>query len=1251
MEKIHPSIELSIESLIPKMENILGVDITGITQSYIYKQLEAKLRVLGLNRSADALIAKKVGVYDSLNDKTIDPLPTYKIKEKDCTDKKDTTKINCDEQNKKIKELNTLAILNNKVGVYGDYLRCSSTISDITKNFISDLSKKYVILKSLGGGKSGAYVFLVNDLQENKQYILKLYALKILDTIEDKDVREIFTTCALSTSYGFPIVHDYGTTQYNSASPFWNKFKNNYIECVPDKNKVKDVKLYTRVYYLVTEIAGGKELNDKNLAGYKPHELISILYQLAIIFKNAKDKLPYFLHNDLHPGNIYIDDEFKDKLIYIKNNTYINGPKVSIIDFDLTLTDEYPKNLAKGRQYMGKYLVQEAMIKLLNIYFGVNNTIAIIEYTSKLWHPPYYVTNNDDFRMWYIYKVLFELVMITNISTIPNQKTTDQKYAYNTEDIRQLLEQKYNDKTAYDFYDFESFIKFINDNNKLLVDGKDYFAIIKENTKNLIIKLPGYDVYSDMDSYENDIKPQLQNKTIYELKKECDRNDNCNGFNSQGWIKFKISKEIKPTQGITLYVKQPTLLKTKSNIVARLQNIDNIFDLENFFDGNDEDTNDGKINSLKTLIEVLNKKTGENLLPIDLIKFIVESIEELDKTTYEKTYLHFGLHNIKYGVRINFGKDDIIELPFYNKGSTINIKLSASLPKADRTISIFVNNDLFEIILDNIVFNTNLKIDKFEGFWITVATTIFGADIKKITIDKITGEIKIYNKSNKENTDTQLRGIISSLINWGAQESIKQALNCPGISFDLNDFMRNVFPLIEVLLKYLYDTESIKDTTLIISNNPADSTNLIYKEKKINIIDIINNIRNNLDERVKRYILKLPGVKSKIEKMEKNEELLVNNLKINYNKKEFERQLLNIYKVADATSLQGMINNLLIQEKLISNNKELTYTNYQTKSKTLIKDIYLIINELNQKDISNINPADYDKEKVNTITKQYTKLIIDKDTILEKSINPNMIIQYYNNNNGDTILEKYINTKSIIPLKGSESAINALEHQFYNNITDISDNKILPLTEKYTLLLEIFNNPNISKNLKTNTEVELTTNITNIKKTLVFEQCQTTPEFNAFIKCIVIGRLQTTYKYMIGPYKGYAVENYLQYYISDINSIVNIYDDIIKFTNDDLSGVKKILVRTGGLKLMASEYNTATIKENIIRDNILSELKKIAGDDEISIEIPTSSFLGNYFGKPIIISTIGPQAGGSDNTFYNEKYIKYKAKYKQFKKQ
>ena len=63
-----------------------------------------------------------------------------------------------------------------------------------------------------------------------------------------------------------------------------------------------------------------------------------------------------------------------------------------------------------------------------------------------------------------------------------------------------------------------------------------------ENEENKIINFDGYIFFSELDSPGNDIK-YIGKKTLHELKKMADKNQNCVGFNTLGWLKEAVVPE------------------------------------------------------------------------------------------------------------------------------------------------------------------------------------------------------------------------------------------------------------------------------------------------------------------------------------------------------------------------------------------------------------------------------------------------------------------------------------------------------------------------------------------------------------------------------------------------------------------------------------------------------------------------------------------------------------------------------------
>ena len=584
-----------------------------------------------------------------------------------------------------------------------------------------------------------------------------------------------------------------------------------------------------------------------------------------------------------------------------------------------------------------------------------------------------------------------------------------------------------------------------------------------------------------------------------------------------------------------------------------------------------------------------------------------------------------------------------------------NLILSKHATNNDRTVSIFVKEDVYEIILDNIEFNKNLHISTVKGFWINLATTIFNANIKRITIDKSgkidpqtqklkTGEIKIYSQTGTENTNEYLRSYISALINWGAQEKIKNVLDCPGVQFDLKDFMKNVFPLIEVLLKYLYDTESIKSTTLIIS----DANKKIVREKEINIIQIINDIRTNIDNKIKEYILRLPGVKKKLEEQKKDESMITK-LRNNYTNTEIERRLLKQYNINDAVSIQGMINNIPIKKQYITANNQGAANTYGSKQDKLIENLYNVMYKLGRSEV-------IDNDTLNTIFDRYTEMMGNKKAILAGALTNELIIAFYKGTYGN-ILNKYIITKSmIISTKAPEDKLtqyfNILNGEFKADIreyiekSNIKNDNASTMKNKLDLLIEIYENKDASPEIKELTKKYIIDIVKQIRETITALNCPIEKTVKSFWKCTIISRLAKQYPTLIGQYD---IIKYIKDNIKEVHSILVIYDAIVAITRDntDTESIKYILKNTGGLLIKSNEYNKLNITEADIKDSLLPELRQIAGDDEIQIEVirPTSGIFS--FSRIVILST-NEQYGGSNN-IYHKKYIKYKTKYNNLK--
>lgn len=1137
---------LTKKTVIETVKNATGIseqmieNLIDTGKSQAYQAVENKLRSLGLNESADALVKKKVNLIfdEAAKDKSIQPLLAQI---RDCsgiTNPKE--KLICEEENKNLQN-----------GIYGDYLRCNITMNKIEKNFAPDLTQRYIPGRSLGGGKSGAYVFIVTHRETGKKFIMKLYALKILDAIQDRDVREIFTTCAMSGEYGFPIVHDYGTTQYEANTEFWKKFKASYISCVPIEKRIKDFKLYTRVYYIVTSFSEGSEVNKKNLLTYTPNEFVSILYQLAVMFKTAANKAPFFVHNDLHPGNIFIDDNYRGKLIYVDKNTQILGPRASLIDFDLAMSDAYKENLAKGREKTGKFLIQEAMITLLNSYFGVTNSIKIINYTSDLWTNPL-IGNNDDFRLWYVYLIIFRIIdryrKQPNFVTLSDPKKEGPQ-ALDIEVVKNIIK----DIQTADFntHSFETFSGFVD-------------CVDKHSKEDLTIKiLCGY-------KEENVIKQ---------------RDIRLERIQEQIRIKAKNADQIN-------YTKLLTGMDSLNDFIMAKIDFDNIKNI-----------------TLDDVMKFANK-VAPDLVLIKLLEFALKSVKELEIETYKNANTHFGLHNYRIGVTINLGQSEI-KIPFYNKGETIMITLTQTAQ--DKKITVFIIGDWVEIKIENIIFGKTLIINDKQGLLYSLVG--YFVNINEIRLNKETGEILLLKDGNKTTND-QARGYVNLFLNWGIQSSVKDVVNCPGIAFDQKDFMENVFPLIIVLLRYVYDIKGVRNAELIIANNEKDK--YIEKRQDINVIEIIDNLRSNIDMQIKKEILKLYGpIQEEIETPNKSKDYF-KIVRTNYKHKEFERELLRDNKITDANSLQQMINNVMI-----GNNKtNPTYDKLKFSDK--IQKFMISINDL--ANFINNNKKEKAIIEMSEVTKSYGELMDYKGTIVNAYLNENQVKELYGIPDLANLLNTYnevFDTIKQLEIKDNDILTKALKKLDNLLLTSINNLAITGTIGEYEYLYQLYNK------FKTDGKRDIENAIGNLLNKIVniiraniknaFEYNDNMESYIKFFLNIIYQRLKVKYRYLAGDWFTWEFTKRPEDMNNEIGGIKALYDNIMNLKNADIIQfinnvvyLLKYTSKSGDTKIEYVEYgNLDGIKkggleigerEKYINENILIPLKDILEAKQIRIE-------------------------------------------------
>tara|TARA_B110000858_G_scaffold3833_1_gene4572 strand:+ start:7852 stop:8808 length:957 start_codon:yes stop_codon:yes gene_type:complete len=195
---------------------------------------------------------------------------------------------------------------------------------------VVDVTKLYrtSTTRLLGGGKSGAYVFLVKGKRRNT--ILKYYPYSIGgaggEYIGSRPLRDVLTSCALSGVTGFPEL----LRVFKTIPPVEWMVSAGVQE--QDMRSLPAAGLAT-----LSSVAPGTPLSDMEPEDLPPRVAIAIGFRLLKVLSDAEKRLGSFTHYDLHPGNIMIDKS-KTVTTRIRGHTLVS-PVLTLIDFDLAVTN------------------------------------------------------------------------------------------------------------------------------------------------------------------------------------------------------------------------------------------------------------------------------------------------------------------------------------------------------------------------------------------------------------------------------------------------------------------------------------------------------------------------------------------------------------------------------------------------------------------------------------------------------------------------------------------------------------------------------------------------------------------------------------------------------------------------------------------------------------------------------------------------------------------------------------------------
>ena len=256
---------------------------------------------------------------------------------------------------------------------------CKSMVQNMKDVAVVDPYDTWERKKELGGGKSGATVLLVQNRLTLQYAVMKIYG-EFGDNAHgmQRDVRELYTMCALSTVQGFPTVYTSGKMLVESKEHL----------------------------FVISERMNGVSLSSLDLSKLDSQAMIIILLKILwLLFEAQKSFGNEFQHNDLHPDNIFVDvTDCKAQLITIGKYVFeVTCPAVSIIDFDLSRTDLYNTDVNPRKESKGSIL-PKAVLDWGGKVIGLQNLEAIVQTTMLQ-------SMSEDIAIWNIYTFVFQLII------------------------------------------------------------------------------------------------------------------------------------------------------------------------------------------------------------------------------------------------------------------------------------------------------------------------------------------------------------------------------------------------------------------------------------------------------------------------------------------------------------------------------------------------------------------------------------------------------------------------------------------------------------------------------------------------------------------------------------------------------------------------------------------------------------------------------------------------------------------------
>lgn len=194
--------------------------------------------------------------------------------------------------------------------------------------------------KSLGGGKSGALIFLsrlisrkktdecpafVSGLYQSQYFVCKMY-LNAYDTegrvTDSRPFRETYAECLLNGVNGYPPLIATRMIPWEGVSDFFTDNYGDVIKATSQSNSVSklltsmvgiasvDADAHGPVLVMFSGMASGIELSKVNLRELSHEHLLGIPLEIAAVYDNARQSVgDTFHHWDVHPDNIFVNTE------------------------------------------------------------------------------------------------------------------------------------------------------------------------------------------------------------------------------------------------------------------------------------------------------------------------------------------------------------------------------------------------------------------------------------------------------------------------------------------------------------------------------------------------------------------------------------------------------------------------------------------------------------------------------------------------------------------------------------------------------------------------------------------------------------------------------------------------------------------------------------------------------------------------------------------------------------------------------